>query len=254
MTHFGSRNQVLAALSPEVVRSLDLKPVKLSAGDRLHRYSQHCRHLTFIEAGVVGISMPLNGTESADVLSLSYESVLGLGALVGQTRLTENATVRNCGWAYQAAVDRALSVMENHRSFEKAMFLAMDKQRRMSARNAACIASHSASQRLCRSLLFYNAHGQEDEVHINQGALGTVLGVRRSTVNLSLKALIGIQALQVARGRVRLLDVNRLSEIACSCLRNDNLAEPGSHESRRENASPELISSTLTSGVDQMVQ
>lgn len=124
----GSRNHILVGLSLEAVRSLDLKPVKLCAGDVVYRGGQSCNCLTFIEAGVVGISVPFHGSESADVLSLGYESALGLHAVAGQTDCPHSALVRNTGWAYQATIDRALAVMQNHPSFAKSVLSALGVQ------------------------------------------------------------------------------------------------------------------------------
>lgn len=81
---------------------------------------------------------------------------------------------------------------------------------------SACHAVHAVPQRvanLIRRLSFMT----EGDIRTTQMALAQVVGVQRTSVNASVKALERAGALKIRRGRMRVACPQTLSHFACGC-------------------------------------
>jgi CRP-like cAMP-binding protein len=83
--------------------------------------------------------------------------------------------------------------------------------------SAACNALHTLEQRLCRWLLEAYDCRDEDSLPLTQEFLGQMLGVRRTSVNVSMHMLQVRGAIKCGRGRIRALDRAALERSVCEC-------------------------------------
>jgi CRP-like cAMP-binding protein len=81
----------------------------------------------------------------------------------------------------------------------------------------ACNRLHEVEARLARWLLMLQDRVQNDEFHITQEFLAEMLGSRRTTVTMAAGALQRIGLIEYTRGRVHILDRERLENAACEC-------------------------------------
>jgi CRP-like cAMP-binding protein len=81
----------------------------------------------------------------------------------------------------------------------------------------ACNRLHEVEERLARWLLMLQDRVQEDQFHITQEFLAQMLGSRRTTVTMAAGALQRIDLIEYQRGRVHILDRERLEACACEC-------------------------------------
>lgn len=87
--------------------------------------------------------------------------------------------------------------------------------------SAACNASHTIAQRLARWLIATRQRIGRDEIIVTQEQLGEMLGVGRSFINRSLRQFGTSGILGARRRRILILDLDRLTAIACDC--NDRI-------------------------------
>jgi CRP-like cAMP-binding protein len=86
-------------------------------------------------------------------------------------------------------------------------------------RNGACNACHSVEQRLSRWLLTCSDVLASDEIALPQDVFAKMLGVQRTSVNPTLRALQAAGAVALARSRVSILDRAVLNARTCECYR-----------------------------------
>lgn len=84
-------------------------------------------------------------------------------------------------------------------------------------RRVACAARHQATPRLADLFRAVDELGSPQRIRLSQERLGEMLGLRRTTVNASSRALQAAGAVRTLRGQVRLLDPARLDDFACGC-------------------------------------
>jgi CRP-like cAMP-binding protein len=82
--------------------------------------------------------------------------------------------------------------------------------------SAGCNASHTVEARMCRWLLrMHDLAGPE--LPLTQEFLGQMMGVRRTSVSLVAGTLQEAGHIAYRRGHVRIVNVERLREVACEC-------------------------------------
>jgi Crp-like helix-turn-helix domain len=82
---------------------------------------------------------------------------------------------------------------------------------------AACNAAHDAAPRLCRWLLQSADRIGSDHLPLTQELIAEMLGVRRTTVTLLAQSLQRRDIIKYTRGRISILDRERLQHGACEC-------------------------------------
>jgi CRP-like cAMP-binding protein len=85
------------------------------------------------------------------------------------------------------------------------------------ANRVACTRLHSLGQRLARWLLMADERCGSGCLEVTHAQLAGLLGVRRAGVTESLRQLRALQALELHRGGVRVVDATLLVHQACPC-------------------------------------
>jgi len=86
-----------------------------------------------------------------------------------------------------------------------------------SAQNTLCTARHTVQARVARLLLELHGRTGKSEFDLTQEEISARLGAQRTTVNTAWGNLAGQGAVRGSRGRVRLVDSQRLQQQACRC-------------------------------------
>src|SRR5207249_3643138 len=82
---------------------------------------------------------------------------------------------------------------------------------------AACNRVHRLEQRLSRWLLSVHDRSVADEIPVTHEVLSHVLGTPRSEVTLAAGTLRRIAAVSYDRGKIIILDRQKLATVACEC-------------------------------------
>jgi len=78
---------------------------------------------------------------------------------------------------------------------------------------------HSVEQQLCRWLLLSHDRVDTDELIMTQELIADMLGVRCEGVTVAAGHLQDVGAISYVRGRIQILDRQKLEETACECYR-----------------------------------
>jgi CRP-like cAMP-binding protein len=85
--------------------------------------------------------------------------------------------------------------------------------------SAACNAFHTVEARCARWLLMARDRLRVDEFELTQDALAQKLGVRRVGITVAAGNLQRTGCITYSRGRIKILDSQRLAAAACECYR-----------------------------------
>ena len=212
-------NAILASLSASDTASLrpHLRPVRLRQKTALYEAGDLIQSVYFPTSAVVSLVVTLATGETTEAAMIGNDGAVGMAsALDGKIALSRavvqldgEAIICDSG-AFRGAVLQSESLLAIVMRHEQALFA-------QAQQSTACMANHEVEARLCRWLLRARDLSGSDELPFTQEFLGDMLGVRRTSVTSVAHALQGAGIVQYSRGRIRIVDVERLKDSACEC-------------------------------------
>jgi len=147
-----------------------------------------------------------------------------LGGLVSQGTLPAfaRAEVQHGGSFFRIGMDELEKVKTDSISVRYLLSLYADCQLAQALTSIACNAAHSLEQRAARWLLGAGIRTGTNEIALTQEQLAAMLGVGRSYLSRIIQTLQRQNIIKTGRGRIRLLDLDRLRARQCEC--NDRIS------------------------------
>lgn len=212
-------NLLLAGLAAPVRAALlrDLEPLVLRFGEQLCTPDDPAAHAVFPIDCSISLMLDFVGEPSVEAGLIGFEGMVGVPLLLGAPFCAVRAFVQGPGRAWRvdgARLARALGgpdgVRERLNRYACARMLQL-------AHAARCRSFHGLDGRLARWLLMSRDRARSDELALTHEFLAQMLGVRRAGVTIAARALHDRRILRYARGRITVLDPERLAAAACAC-------------------------------------
>jgi CRP-like cAMP-binding protein len=214
-------NQILTALAADeygrVRAASRIVPVKFK--QVLHKPGERLKTVYFPAHGtVVSVTAVMEDGHMVEVAIVGDEGVVGVAATLGGDIAWGEAIVRVPSGSVAAVPVEALRRELNRRGrlYQQVQryteaFLSLAMQ------FTACNSLHSVESRCCRWLLMTQDRVGLSEFHVTQELLSAMLGVRRPTVTLAVRALQRAGVIRYSRGTMRVVSRARLEAAACEC-------------------------------------
>ena len=216
-----SGNRLLASLAPPVLARIsgDLQEVHLSRKDVLFRPHEPIRLVYFPVSAVISFVSRLETGQTLEVGLVGRDGLAGTAVFPGITTMSCEGIVQIPGTALHMSADtlrRTLLALEPlHSAIGRYAQVLLLRSMQMSA----CNMFHSVERRCIRWLLTVNDLVQDDDIPLTHELIATMLGVRRPTVTLTLRALQRAGLVNETRGRVVIRDRRKLEAACCECYR-----------------------------------
>lgn len=215
------RNRLLAALPRADYDRLvsRLEDVRLAHGQVLATCGAPIEHVYFPRTAVASILVATGGDRFVGAASVGSEGLVGLAASLDGGISTDDVICQLPGAAarMEAGVFRA-RVARNARLREllRRSTLALLGQ---VTRTAGCNLAHTVEERCARWLLMLHDRADGQDIPLTHGGLAALLGVHRPTVTEVAAKLQQAGLIRYRRGRMQVLDRDRLHEVACDDYR-----------------------------------
>ena len=212
-------NDLLAALpETELQRWLaQLEPVDLPLGHVLYESGATLSHVYFPTTAIVSLLYVLENGASAEIAVVGKEGIVGISLFMGGESTPNRAVVQSAGKGFRLGADalksefnRAGPVLHLLLRYTQALITQMSQ-------TAVCNRHHSLDQQLCRWLLLSLDRLAGDELAMTQELISNMLGVRREGVTEAAQQLQAAGLIRYARGRITVLDRERLEQRSCEC-------------------------------------
>jgi CRP-like cAMP-binding protein len=212
----------LAALPTDEYNRLapSLETVPLILREVLYESADPITHVYFPTRSVISLLTPREEKEPGiEVGAVGPEGMAGLASFLG----LETTPLR---WVVQVAGEALRMRVEDFRALVGREGVLCDLLMRYThafliqvAQSLACNVLHQAPQRMCRWLLFLHSRVSVNEFPLTQDYLAALLGVRRATVSDAARTLQERGLIEYERGRITVLDWDRLEGFSCNCHR-----------------------------------
>jgi CRP-like cAMP-binding protein len=183
----------------------------------LHEGGETIRHVYFPDDGLISLLIVMDEGTVREIGVIGNEGMLGAAVALGMKTATTRALIQLPGSAMRMKAGALRDELELGgalpnvlRRYNHALFTQV-------AQSAACVSSHMLDERLSRWLLMTHDHAPGDEFEMKHEFLAMMLGVTRSVVTRAAGLLQKEEMIRYTRGRVTVLDRNRLEATACEC-------------------------------------
>ena len=228
------QNQLLASLPREVYARLKphLRIEKMPLKKVLYQANEPITRAYFpISALLSWISLLEDGTLT-EIALVGNEGMMGLPLIWGGEFTPNNAIVQFPGEVMVLEKQPLLEEFGRNGAFSKLTFRYMQAMFTQVAQNAMCNRQHTTEERLARWLLSVQDSVQRDELTLTHEFMSKMLGIRRSSVTVSAGILQQAGMIRYTRGRLAILNRQRLEDTACECyqlVQNEYFRLLGSH-------------------------
>jgi CRP-like cAMP-binding protein len=201
----------LARLAPH------LRHVELLHHAQLHRAGEPNGTIHFVDSGMVSLVQRMRDGRAVEVGAFGTDSIAGADAFVGTGSTIVEAIVQIGG--HGRSMDADILAAESHRCKVLEMLLqgCVQLQVAQIAQTAACNRLHTLEQRCCRWLLTAHSSAGSDTFPLTHDFLAMMLGVQRPGVTIAARAMQSRGLIEYTRGRITILDRDRLLEHSCEC-------------------------------------
>jgi len=210
----------MAALRPHLtLMPLELGRILANPGDRI-------THCYFPVKGMISL---LSVTEQGETIEVAYvgrEGLAGLGAVMNGNEALYQMMVQaetECLVADARTLRELFTANPNFRDLLLRYVYALLKQM---SQTCLCNHFHTIEQRLCRWLTVMFERSEHHRLSLTQEFLSHMLGVQRTSIGLVAHTMQTKGIIRYSRGKIDVIDIDRLRENACECYRivNDEYA------------------------------
>ena len=194
-----------------------LEPVSLPSSTFLYRAGEKPKFAHFLTSGLASVVTSMTDGRTSEVGIWGRESLAESMHLLGPAKVPNNCFMQVPGTALRM---RFSDLQEDFNSSEPIRNLVLQSiqiQGLTLEQLAACNRLHEAEERLARWLLMVEDRVGESSYSLTQEFLGDMLGARRTTVTLAAGTLQDSGLISYRRGRIRILDREKLEAVACEC-------------------------------------
>jgi CRP-like cAMP-binding protein len=217
-----NRNRLLAALPTDeyerITATLDVIPLPLK--QYLHKAGDPIHHVYFPGGGFCSMVTELGDGRMVEIATIGREGVVGTLAMWKGTPVTTAVMVQGeTDTCYRMPVDAFRREVERRGRFAERLTDYAEALFGFVAQSTACNATHTVEQRFSRWLLMAHDRMERDEFPLTQEFAAMMLGATRPTVTVVAGALQRDGLIRYHRGRVTIVDRERLERTSCECYR-----------------------------------
>jgi CRP-like cAMP-binding protein len=215
------RNLILAQLPDDEYDTLAkfLVPVDLPLHMRLSEPNEPIEYVYFLNTGLISTDALTEKGESVEVGVIGREGFAGLPALLDQPQMSHSVLMQGIGEGFRIRSSILRDQFVKGGTLQRLVHTFAYLQLVQVTQSVLCNRMHEVDARLARWLLTSADRMESESLNLTQEFLAQMLGVQRSTVTVAAGDLQRAGMIGYSRGKIHILDREKLSATACECYR-----------------------------------
>ena len=215
----GEQNLLLRRLEPPdlelLSRSLQHEP--MTFGRLLIEAGEPITRIYFPRTGVASVLRARQEGGVVEAATVGFEGFVGIPVLFGSDTTSSRVVVQVPGEGASVPVEALRELVEQRPAARHLFMRYAHYYTEQLAQSVACNRLHTLEERCAKWLLM--SHDRTPGAHfvLTHQYLSQMLGVRRAGVTVAMGVLQQAGLVRYVRGRVTVLDRQRLEEAACDC-------------------------------------
>jgi CRP-like cAMP-binding protein len=210
------RNQLLQALHHDDFARLrpHLELISLAVHDVLVPPGIKFDFVYFIESGIGSVVATGADGKQIELGHIGREGLAGRSIVLGVDNTPDKTFVQVAGTAYRMPATVLASAVDASAALRNLLLRYVHVTEVQIASTALANSLYTIHERLARWLLMYHDRLDGDDLAITHEFLSLMLGVRRAGITSELHVIEGMHIIRATRGNIRVLDRDKLAEIA----------------------------------------
>jgi CRP-like cAMP-binding protein len=212
-------NRLLAGLPRDTLALMarDLRQISLTQHQEIYEPGAPIEEVYFPQSGMISLLVVARDGGAVETATIGREGAVGLHGAMGK-RLSFTRATTQVGGRFSTIRASALAhLVQDHTPLRDMITRYTEVLLAEAQQLAACNAVHDASARLCRWLLQTSDRIGSQTLPLTQDLIAQMVGVRRTTVTIMAQSLQQKGAITYMRGRITILDREKLEHCACEC-------------------------------------
>jgi CRP-like cAMP-binding protein len=212
-------NRLLSKLPGEELEALrpHFERVSLHHGEHVIIPDEPIRHAYFPINCLLSLVTQMCDGSMAESGSIGREGMSGVPILLDARQTPMPTFTQIPGEAFRIRADVLKETYERSRALRDLLNRYVHTVIVVGSNATACNALHKIEARMCKWLLMSCDGVGSRELRLTHEYLAAMLGVRRASVTETAIKLKDAQLIDYERGFVRILDSDRLEQVACEC-------------------------------------
>src|ERR1044072_3359715 len=214
-------NRLLGALPADQSKRLRprLQRIEFALGEVVYEFAGHLDYVFFPTTSIVSLLSTMEHGASAEMGLTGNDGVVGIALFMGGGTMPNRAVVQSAGGALRMKAKVLQEEFALGGKFQQLLLRYTQALITQISQTAVCNRLHSVEQQLCRWLLLSHDRLNTDELVMTQELIAVMLGVRREGVTVAAGHLQDDGAISYVRGRIQILDRQKLEQTVCECYR-----------------------------------
>jgi CRP-like cAMP-binding protein len=212
------KNFLLNQIEPEILIRIvpHFSVVELHHSDVLAQTHQRIERVYFPHSGIISCVVQLIGGDAIQTGMIGNDGAFGAGQALDDRVSLNRVVVQVAGMASVISSDGILKVADEFPAFRRLLMKYEEFFVSQVQQTAACNAVHNVQARICKWLLRMHELVGAD-LPLTQEFMAQMMGVRRTSVTGVAGELQKAGMISYNRGRVRIVDLERVRQCACEC-------------------------------------
>ena len=217
--HAAEPNLLLRSLPPAEYEHLlvRLTPTRLRLKQVLVEPNEPITHVWFVREGVGSMIATEQEGGDIEVGTVGREGLVGLPVVLGTDFTPNRVIVQVEGDAWRIPADDFRRVLDERPAVRRVCLRFAQFFTDQLSQSVACNRLHTLEERCARWLLMTHDRVHGDVFELTHEFLALMLGVRRAGVSVAMGTLQNAGTIRYVRGRVQVLDRERLEQSSCGC-------------------------------------
>jgi|SRR5688572_2449571 CRP-like cAMP-binding protein len=193
----------------------ELRPFDL--GTVIYESGRQMSHIYFPIDCIISLLQVMENGDSAEIAVVGNEGLVGIALFMGGETTPSRAVVQSAGSCYRCPAGALRTEFARGGPVQHALLRYTQALITQMAQTTVCNRYHTIEQQFCRWLLLSLDRLPSNELHMTQGLIANMLGVRREGVTEVAGRLQAQGTIQYSRGHITVLDRPTLERDACEC-------------------------------------
>jgi CRP-like cAMP-binding protein len=214
-------NRLLAALPVEEYEYLrpHMEQVSFALGEVIYESGGRLDHVFFPTTAIISLLYIMEDGATAEMGLAGNDGVVGIALFMGGGTMPNRAIVQSAGTGIRMKAKVLQDEFKRGGKFQRLLLRYTQALITQISQTAVCNRLHSVEQQLCRWILLSHDRVQADELIMTQTLIADMLGVHRRGVTVAAGRLQDVGAISYVRGRIKILDRQKLEATVCECYR-----------------------------------